>query len=549
MKAHLLYRDRDFDWKWALRSAAEREAARSGRRLQREPESVEELPLPWNHEALSQDLGLDTLFTAMAGGDKLVFEVARAVMLTGLHNDAETIRYRQGILQDCVSHPKVLRRLYAIAIEATEKEKKHYLSSLTRHPDSILRWSVEVMEALLGTMKDLRQVADSHGDEFVSEGWIRFFSMLKSELTDEYCGQIESHLKLLKFRNGVLLSARLGKDNKGTRYVLHRPPSGRGMWLKRLFSREAPSYRFSLHPRDENGARALSELQSRGIGIAATTLSRAADHVRSFFAMLRIELAFYVGCLNLHERLAQKGEPVCLPSVAPAEEGRLSFRGLYDAGLTLNLNQRVVGNDGMADGRDLVIITGANQGGKSTFLRSIGLAQLMMQCGMFVAALSFCSSLCDGLFTHYKREEDPELKSGKLDEELGRMSDIIDHITPFPLILFNESFAATNEHEGSEIAKQITSALLERRIRMVFVTHLYEFASGVCESNRGNVLSLRAERRTDGKRTFKLIEGEPLDTSFGEDLYHDIFGNGIDRGAGTLRRKDSKPKPCVASAS
>ena len=54
------------------------------------------------------------------------------------------------------------------------------------------------------------------------------------------------------------------------------------------------------------------------------------------------------------------------------------------------------------------------------------------------------------------------MKSGKLDEELSRMSAIVDHITSHPMILFNESFAATNEREGSEIARQIVSALLEQ---------------------------------------------------------------------------------------
>ncbi|GLI35569.1 hypothetical protein DAMNIGENAA_30020 [Desulforhabdus amnigena] len=70
-----------------------------------------------------------------------------------------------------------------------------------------------------------------------------------------------------------------------------------------------------------------------------------------------------------------------------------------------------------------------DQGGKSIFLRSIGLAQLMMQCDMFVPAESFSSNVCEGLFTHYKREEDPAMKSGKLDEELSRMSEIVDNLS------------------------------------------------------------------------------------------------------------------------
>ena len=195
-----------------------------------------------------------------------------------------------------------------------------------------------------------------------------------------------------------------------------------------------------------------------------------------------------------------------------------------------------MGNDADADKQDLVIVTGANQGGKSTFLRSIGLAQLMMQSGMFVPAESFDSSVRDGLFTHYKREEDTSMKSGKLDEELSRMSDIVNHITPHAMMLFNESFAATNEREGSEIARQILSALLEKRVKMVCVTHLYELARGFYERNMGNVLFLRAERQADGVRTFKLIEGKPLQTSFGEDLYKSIFGVGIAH-EGTQRSK------------
>ena len=102
--------------------------------------------------------------------------------------------------------------------------------------------------------------------------------------------------------------------------------------------------------------------------------------------MLKTELAFYVGCLNLHDRLAAKGEPVCFPAPALAGERKHRFSGLYDVCLSLHMEGRVVGNSVEADGKNLTIITGANQGGKSSFLRSIGLAQLMMQCGMFVGA-------------------------------------------------------------------------------------------------------------------------------------------------------------------
>lgn len=196
---------------------------------------------------------------------------------------------------------------------------------------------------------------------------------------------------------------------------------------------------------------------------------------------------------------------------------------LCDICLILRTGQNVVGNDLYADGISLVIITGANQGGKTTFLRGIGVAQLMMQAGMFVTAEALEAEICGGLFTHYKHEEDATMTSGIFAEELSRMSHIADMLVPNSILLFNESFAATNELEGSEIARQIVSALLDARMKVFFITHRYEFANRFWKGPESNVVFLKAERGTDGSRPFKLLPGQPLQTSFGADLYERIF--------------------------
>ena len=142
------------------------------------------------------------------------------------------------------------------------------------------------------------------------------------------------------------------------------------------------------------------------------------------------------------------------------------------------------------------MITGANQGGKSTLLRSLGLAQLMMQSGHVRRCRgSFRASVCSGVFTHYKREEDPTMEGGKLDEELSRMSELVDRITPHPILLCNESFASTNEREGSEIARQIVRAMLARQIKVLFVTHMYDLAHSFHAQQLDSALFLRAQRR------------------------------------------------------
>ena len=75
-------------------------------------------------------------------------------------------------------------------------------------------------------------------------------------------------------------------------------------------------------------------------------------------------------------------------------------------------------------------------------------------------------------------------------------------------------------------------ALSERGIKMFFVTHLYEFARGVYDRHDRGYLSLRAERRDDGARTFRLMPAEPEPTSYGQDSFRRIFGTPVGAGAG-----------------
>lgn len=498
MKTHLLYRDGDFD--------------------PREEMSTRQ-------EELIQDLVLNTLLEAMAGGDAFIFEVSKKVLLTGL-DDPGAIAYRQRVLEDCVANADVVREMYAIAEEGVARERKlRSWGFFAKHPSGILRSSVEALEMFMGLLKRLRRVADERAGGFASEGMSALFAMLAGELDDDYLRMVDWHLERLKFRDGVLISAALGRGCKGKDYTLLAPDGKRKQGLKeRMGIGPRTAYSFDIHPRDDGGARALRELTDRGLNLMADALAASRDHVLGFFATLRQELGFYVGCLNLYERLAAKGEPICFPIALPAGTPAFSCRGLYDVCLALRTRERVVGNDVDADGKSLVMITGANSGGKSTFLRSVGLAQLMMQCGMFVGAASFRADVRDRVFTHFIREEDAAMVQGRLDEELSRMSRIAGEATPRSMMLFNESFAATNEMEGSEIARQVVRALLESGIKVFYVTHLYALAEGFHRQGQDGALFLRAERGENGKRTYRMIPGEPLPTSFGEDIFRRLGG-------------------------
>ncbi len=533
MKALLLHADRDFDPQAALSP---------------------------NRTGLTEDLGLELLFRSMAQGDEFVLETVRAVVLASLV-EPEEIRYRQQVLTDCAEHPIAVRELYDLVGKILAAERKIWGGLLDDYAEGLLHRSVAVLELLSESLKKVRQITDRQADQFHSGGFTGLFATLARDLDDDFFKALDGHLKLLVFSDGVSMTAVLGGANESPSYLLLEPRPG--TWRRFVASRIGEVRTVNTTPRQaqkrrpglpgasirpdaalmpllaqlttdrssrqessaaEDRAKALSDLRGRGISPVAISLAQAADDILAFLRNLRFELAFYVGCLNLGGQLAALKQPTCIPEPLPAGDRRLSGKGLYDVCLSLSMKAWVVPNDFDADGKSLVMITGANKGGKSTFLRSVGQAQLMMQAGMFVAAKGYRASACDGLFTHFKREEDVSMRSGRLDEELARMSEIVDAARPGGMLLANESFASTNEREGSEIARQIVRALTESGIRVMYVTHLYDLAHGFFVQNLDTVLFLRAERQDNAGRTFKVLEAEPLPTSYGEDLYRQIFG-------------------------
>lgn len=505
MRVYLMYAERDFDVKEQL--------------------SV-------HTQTIVQDLELETLFASMGGDDKFIHDVVKQAILLGL-DDVDTIQYRQEILNDCLANPATLRNLYQVVVDTIENRRRSYFGVFMRSPSSILHESVKILQMFMEALKELRKIADTEAQAFSSRGFQSLFTMLQQELSDTYFSQVQKHLTTLALPDGVFMSAELGKGNRGESYTMLQQPDVKVRWTDRVFAKRRDEYIIRISDRDESGGRALNELRDHGLNLVANALAQSADHILSFFRQLQLELAFYLGCLNLYERLTSCGATLCIPKPYPESQRVYEFEELYDVCLRLTGSQDIVSNSLVAHETHLMIITGANQGGKSTFLRSLGVAQLMMQSGMFVAARAFTANVCRGIFTHFKREEDATMQSGKFDAEMRRMSDIADQLQANSMVLFNESFAATNEQEGSEIARQITLALIEKNVKVLFVTHMYEFAHGLYTAKVNHTMFLQAERQADGARTFKMIENPPERTSHGQDLFYRIFGERLSREVGT----------------
>ncbi|NLL38678.1 MAG: DNA mismatch repair protein MutS [Clostridiales bacterium] len=460
---------------------------------------------------LKSDLELEHILNSMAKGDKTILNICEYEMFNPLLSQ-EAIEYRHGILADALRNPSAVRRLYAIVSEA-DSIRRAYMS-YTSLAEGFLN-AVELLKAYLKLLRDLREVADRKLQDFKSRGFKDMLEMLKRELTDEYFEEVSNSLREINNVDNILVSARLGSHLQSVDYTLRRKE--KGFWLRWC---TATSFTANVE-RNPKEIDDIFNRRERAVSEAANILTWAARHLESFFNMLRNELGFYVGCLNLADEVQKIGMPICIPALLPVKSDDRSWCGLYDMSLALMTGAPVVGNELDVKGKHLYIITGANQGGKSTFLRSIGQAQLMAQCGMPVGADSFTVPIRHGVFTHFKRDEDSYMKSGRLDEELERMSKIIKNIKSGSMLLMNESFNSTNEREGSEICRQITQALIDSGVEVMSVTHMYIYATAFLEDS--GVQYLCAERREDTERTFKIIPGEPMETAFGEDLYQKIF--------------------------
>ena len=494
MKVYLMYKDRDFN---------------------------RDVHLPKNTETIIKDLGLDVILEAMAKEDNLIYDISKIAIFTNL-TDVEEIFYRQEIIKDCINNPSVIREIFNIAIEAIIRKRKwSFFNISSMSINSIMFSSVLILQSLLELLTKLREIADENINKFKSEGFKRFFKMIQDELGEDYLLMISKTLKDLKFEQGMLISAQLGNYNQGVKYFLCKPFEGLKNQLKWQFAGK-----ICIHPRDESGGIDLTRRQERATNLATNALAQSADHVTNFFAKLRDEIAFYVGCINLYEKLQELGLKVTFPVPYSYNERKHSFEELYDISLALLKKGKVVSNTLNLDGEQIIFITGANQGGKSTFVRNIGQTQLMMQSGMFVGAKSFSANVAKAIFTHFIKEEDKKLESGKLDEELLRLSEISNHIKADSMILFNESLSSTNEREGSEIARQIIKAFCEKNIKIFFVTHFFDLAYSFYRNNSYKICFLSPERTEGGERTFRILKSDPLDTSYGLDLYEKIFERG-----------------------
>ncbi len=474
---------------------------------------------PEGTDELIADLDLAPVLEAMEP-DRDLDDLCPAVLFRPLV-DAGEIAWRQQVLADALADPALMLTLFDLAGRALQSQRALWMYG-GRSADSLLTKARSGLEALLPLLRELARFAAERLTGVRSAALTELGERLVADLDAAYLDRVAELLRQLRFPDGMTTRVRVRPSGLlGTPELL--PPRAVSWWAHR-FARPG-RVRFELPERDEAGAQALDNLRNDGLYDLASTVNRIHDQLVAFFTQLRGETGFYVGCLQLHDRLTRAGVAVCWPEAA-ASGDELDAEGLVNLSSVVRGGPRPVPNDlvpqpSVAPHLPLAILTGANQGGKTTFLRSIGCAQLLLQAGLFVPAVPYRSSPAPGLHSHFRGAEQDDPGAGKLAEELGRMSRIVDRCRPGDLLLMNESFSSTDELQGTFIAAEIVDALLAHRVRVVLVTHFQRLA--VRYLHRPGVRFLRAERLPDGVRTHRLLPGAPEPTSHALDIFRQVM--------------------------
>ncbi len=461
--------------------------------------------------------------------------------------DPAVIAYRAETFADMLAHEALLTMLGDLMpvlgdvmelrrLEADSGDTESYLLSITE-----IELYISSIEVLHRTLRDLRPQLKSTAfttlaDRIIELAESDYYSNLNKKLNE-----LTSRVREIKSVTvGVNLDAQLRPKNAGV-LSINNEPFKSGDVLEKILRLDFKNDDYTCIASLVPFGKKQSEDQKVALGLAfnsainevyKSSLRSWKKIVQSyvlentnFLLNLMPEIELLVKGTRLMQALTAKGCRLCMPTILPAEERGFRAWGLYNPAVALKIEEEIVSNDLIFDeNATIYILSGPNRGGKSVITCALGLAQAMMQLGLYVPADRAELSPCDAIFTHFPSISTDTIDHGRLGEECVRLNEIFDRLSDRSLVLLDESLSSTGSFEGAAIATEVLAGLSRARCRCLFSTHLHELTAEIGRINErtaefgGGKIDTLVAGIEEGKRSFKITRAKPDGKSYARDI-------------------------------
>lgn len=461
-------------------------------------------PSPLLPEAFAKDLFVEDLvarclpFRAGPRPNKLR-QKGLVALLTQPPADPATVAQRHAVLAELVEKPAYREGLERAL--ASLSELFGQLESVPRTKDpantyrrvEILRSVRQAFDAVADAVPNassaLARLADFGRALRESEGYRHLNELLDHE---SHLATVDVRLRLA--RDGHVRAFEIIRATENTSNRYYGGPIGRFFMRLRLMLR---GYRVG---------------QDELLGRLLQTVFDGIEEPLIVLFQVRRDIEFYLAALGLRDFAAQKGLPVCLPTLLPQASASehltdSHFERLYNPLLLLEDNPPRP-TDLHLGGRSQLIVTGPNSGGKTRLLQAVGLAQLLAQAGFFVPAASATLAVRPGLFVSVVHEATADAREGRLGTELMRIRALFERLRWGSLVIVDELCSGTNPSEAEEIFQLVLSELSEIEPQTIVTTHFLYFAATLAkEQTLPHLEFLQVELDETQTPTFGFVPG------------------------------------------
>lgn len=478
-------------------------------------------------------------------------------ILTQLSTDEEVLNYRLDILEDFLNVPQLEAVLY-------ENVHKLYVNEHVNIQKLGLADSFYALNTRLNSLKTFiecitkcHEFCQKFQDKFRSEalkGLVEYFaSVYNSEYFDEVKRETDECLRILaKGVKSVTVGINFDDMMRPVEAMLLSVSTdsikkkGRFDWIFKHLdggANRAIGRTHSLY--NENGGtndleaplfRELKEINSEYI----SHLDRA---IRAYFKKstediltFESQMSFYIGAKRIIDAVRARGLDMCRPKYLKMEERRLNAKGVFDLSFYTqmvssdpmgSLKDKIITNDcTMDDNGRFFVLTGANNGGKTTYTRAIGIIQVMAQAGIYVPCSSCEISPVDFIYTHFPKEEEVGLNTSRFTQECKQFKVTVDNATRYSMLLLNESIQSTTPTECVFIATELTKIFRCIGVRGVYATHLLELAKNLDKLNaevEGDTklvsIVTTVDTTADNKRLYRIVKSAPQEFGYAQTIY------------------------------